>query len=197
MYKGWTQYCTWISRPRQIREWIDNGAVVPGTKLEEWFNRLVEIVSHVHQHEVLRRFWRHGVAVENTTMIGTHTHPYQTPTQTDGSWESLWEAYPKNYHLHTNLDPTFDPPVEVLRAEDNPAWPVYTLAYVIGETPNREWLVYAHSTGILGAVYAAQVVTQQGSGATPLADVEVDIPGYETITLPEVPIEGAFYHVVE
>jgi len=58
--------------------------------------------------------------------------------------------------------------------------PVYTQAHLIGTTPNREWLIYAHST----------------SDAT-LEDVEVTVPSYQTITLPSVPTEGAFYYIRE
>ena len=61
-------------------------------------------------------------------------------------------------------------------------YPCWALAYRIGTAPNREYLVYAHSTGVEGAT---------------LSDVVVTIPGYDDVTLPTVPVEGAFYYIKE
>jgi hypothetical protein len=66
--------------------------------------------------------------------------------------------------------------------------PVWTLGYVIGTTPSREWLIYAHSTGLN---------TDFSSTLAARTDVQVTIPDYDTITLPTVPVEGAFYYIQE
>jgi hypothetical protein len=57
--------------------------------------------------------------------------------------------------------------------------PVWTLARVIGKTPNREWLLYAHAP--LG---------EKGN-------VAVTIPDYRTVVLPKIAVGGSFYHVQE
>jgi hypothetical protein len=84
--------------------------------------------------------------------------------------------------MPTNLDPDFGPDPVRMWVVGNLRHPVYTMAHVIGTTPNREWLVYANSTA---------------DDEATLADVEVTIPDYQAITLPTVPVQGAFYYVVE
>jgi hypothetical protein len=56
--------------------------------------------------------------------------------------------------------------------------PVFALALVLGERPEREWLLYAHA---------------------PLGDrqqVGLTIPDFQTVTV-DVPVRGAFYRVAE
>jgi hypothetical protein len=195
-YKGWTQYCMWITRPRCVREFRYFRVGVDDTSTPnywDYWQAVLDQVSHVHQHPTLRRFWRDGAMVESTTITSVYpsgvnnTHPFDHRDYTaDGSLAGgTWNGYPKNYRLATNLDPdtsglwgTFDS----WDAAKNVEWPVYTLAYRIGTTPNREFLIYAHSTGISG---------------TTLEDVVVTIPDYDDVTLPEVPVEGAFYYIKE
>ena len=158
----------------------------------------MEQVSHVHSDPTLQRFWRSGSRVENPTVVREYptgvfnTHPaiarlYSSSYGGGYDYFTAAEGKLKNYHLTTNLDtaipfgplqwcPIADPAV---LAVNRPAW---TLAYLLGTAPNREWLIYAHSTGI--------------SGAT-LTNVAVTIPDFDTVTLPEVPVEGAFYHLQE
>ncbi len=189
-FKGWTQYCMWIARPRVVREYRDAGALILGTAYEDFWNVIMDITCHVHQDATLRRFWKLGTLVENTAIaVGDHPHPYQRDTTTDGSWTSPWENLPKWYHLKTNLDPVLSVGINGIYTlnenGENAKWPVYTLAHVIGSAPNREWLVYAHSTGT------------QGDANKTLTNVVVTIPNYQNVTLPTVPVEGAFYHIVE
>jgi hypothetical protein len=202
-YKGWVQWCMWMMRPRCVREFRyhvlfneQSGSIDLSTTSNEWGARWhmhLDMVSHVHQHPTLRRFWREGTLVENTnTLIGnSYTHPQQFLSGYTGyAVKALaWDAYPKNYHLPASLDHVdeyYDNSglnrIATYLSTGRVDYPVWALAYVIGTTPNREWLVYAHSTGIEGAT---------------LENVEVTIPGYQTITLPTVPVQGAFYYVVE
>jgi hypothetical protein len=187
-YKGWTQYCLWITKARVLREYRGSSRPVHQEPYYSYWQASMDAVCHVHQHPTLRRFWQYGALVENTTPIGNgHPHPFQaTVGSEDGTFSATtWFDYPKNYHLPTNLDPTYGSRIELWRAADTRETPIYTMAHVIGTTPNREWLVYAHSTGI------------SGDENKTLTDVEVTIPGYQAVTLPTVPIEGAFYYVAE
>jgi hypothetical protein len=191
-YKGWAQYCMWIAKPRCAREFryvdLDNANSLYG----DYWQSILDMVAHVHSEATLRRFWRLGTQVENTAVICEYpsgvfnTHPYQNRAYTaDSSFDgTVWNGYPKNCHLATNLDPTYSAPwpIRMSDAGDNLERPVYTMAHVIGVEPNREWLIYAHSTGIDGAT---------------LSNVVVTIPDYDDVTLPTVPIEGAFYYIRE
>jgi hypothetical protein len=187
-YKGWTQYCMWAAKARVLREYRGSARPVHEEPYYSYWQVVMDAVCHVHQHPQLRRFWRFGVLVENTTPIGNgHPHPFQNTVQsTDGTFTAnVWFDYPKNYNLATNLDPTYGSRIELWRTPDMRETPVYTMAHVIGTTPNREYLIYAHSTGIAGD--ASKTIT----------DLAVTIPGYDTVTLPEVPIGGAFYYIKE
>jgi hypothetical protein len=191
-YKGWVQYCAWICKPRCVREfrkhlWDNSTAInLQGATYGPYWTAILDLVSHVHQEPTLRRFWREGTLVENPAMIGSDTHPFQQPTTAgDASMDgSPWEGYPRNYHLATSIDNSFSAPYPVAFyvAGQNIDYPIYTMAHVIGTAPNREYLIYAHSTGIEGAT---------------LEDVVVTIPAFDDVTLPEVPVEGAFYYLAE
>jgi hypothetical protein len=83
-----------------------------------------------------------------------------------------WRDVPRWYHLDTSLDPPH--PWEL-----DQRVPVWTLARVIGAAPAREWLIYAHA---------------------PMGDttgVSVTIPDFGRVTLPRVPVGGAFFHLKE
>jgi hypothetical protein len=160
----------------------------------------MDMVGAVHQDETLRRFWRTGTLVENTALLDDNdSHPFGYPVSQTGFDGSAWEGLIKNYHLSTNLDTIerqsgtiYNP----LAQATNVLYPIYVLAYVIGTAPTREWLIYAHSTGVYGAVITSSAITP-GVGDTPLTNVVVTIPSYGDVTLPEVPVEGAFYLLSE
>jgi hypothetical protein len=86
------------------------------------------------------------------------------------------------YHIPTSLDPgkpkpASEKPEDWTKFPNNAEFPVWAQAHVIGEKPNRRWLVFAYA---------------------PLADkkaVKIMIPDGETITL-DVPQAGV-YAVVE
>jgi len=197
-YVGWLQYCMWVLTPRAVREFAYYNASLHSDLYETYFEAVAEMVGWVHGHPTLRRFWRDGTPVLNPTKIRVNdTHPFNLLSGGGGEFDgSPWETegenggpYPKNYHLTTNLDPALSGTINVGIASNNKFWPVWTLAYVIGTSPNREWLVYAHASGINA--------DGTGRASAPFTDVEVTIPDYQTITLPTVPISGAFYYVVE
>ncbi len=185
-YKGWTQYCLWIMQPRQWRCFNDDD--LSGQYGEDW-QVIKDQVAHVHSDATLQRFWRSGTLVENPAVITASyggctniTHPYQAVTSGSGwDYSATFCGYPKNYHLTTSLDTVWGSPGGCPRTsteDTNHLRACWTLAYLLGTAPTREWLIYAHSTGI--------------SGST-LTNVVVTIPSYGDVTLPEVPVEGAFY----
>ncbi len=158
-YRGWVQYGMWLLTPRVAREWRSSA-----DKRERWeayFNAIVRAVDLVHHDKVLTRFWRKGELVQPTV----NSHPFQTNVPEWLEGRNRW------YHLPTNLDPKYP-----LKFESE--FPVFTLARVIGEKPNREWLLYGHA---------------------PKGDkkkVEVEIPGYKKVSV-DFRLSGSFYHVRE
>ena len=126
-----------------------------------YFLAIVAAVDEVYADPVLRRFWRHGRLVPNRRQA----HPYQTDVPAEYKDVDRW------FLLDTSLDP---PRPWKLETE----LPVFALALVLGERPEREWLVYAH---------------------TPLGmkrGVEVTLPDYRAVKL-DVSLAGTFHHVVE
>lgn len=189
LYGGWIKYVTWLNVPRQLWHYQDyvqgdpNGDglcsgsdVVKGeASLDFWypyFEPLLDLAKEIYDDPLLQRFWRKGELVRNADML--HPFNFEIP--------SKWAGTERWYHLSTNYDPIF-PVHEQFGAIDltifNPTMPVYTLARVLGEAPNREWLVYAHAP--TGAVEG----------------VLIKIPGHCTIDMGSVAIEGTFKHVVE
>ena len=150
-YRGYVRFALWQSRPRILREFRlagqDRAPYVP------YWEELLEAVQEVHADPDLTRFWRHGELVPNNAF----PHPYQT---------ALVAAY-------TDADVTRN---YLLEADANPVRPwtnstelaVFALAYVLGEAPDREWLLFAY------APLAHQdntTITLPGYG-----DVTVDVP---------------------
>ena len=159
LYRGWVQYVTWTLTPRVVREW--RASAFDREHWEEYFDELVNIVDVVHADPVLRRFWRSGQLVPNLE----REHPFQS------SVPEKFQDAPRWFHLPTSTDP---PDPWSLSTEI----PVFSLARVLGDRANREWLVYAHAPK-----GERQAVT-------------IRIPGHSEITV-DVPVEGAFYHVRE
>lgn len=160
-YKGMVQFGMWLLTPRVVRHFTDNWNVDRETEGFEYFDAVMDAVDRVHTDPVLKKFWQSGTLVENTT----RSHPYQSAIPTDFASRQRW------FQLNTNLDPAtpWSLTTEI---------PVFAIARVIGATPNREWLVYAHS---------------------PLLDrtgVEITLPGYGVVTT-DVLREGIFVRVKE
>jgi len=158
-YQGMAQFGMWLLRPRAVREfrgWTDTLA-----NSSAYFLSIVNSVDRVHTNPVLRRFWRKGELVANPN----GSHPYQ-------SW--IPEEYNKAVRWH------------LLDADANPKGPwqlgtqlsVFSLALVLGEAPEREWLLYAHSP------------------LKSMDNVSIELPGYGRVAAYVTPA-GCFYHVRE
>lgn len=158
-YMGFIQFGMWLLRPGAVREfrgWTDTLA-----KSESYFLAVVDSVDRVHTDPVLRRFWRNGLLVANLN----YRHPYQANIPDEYKAASRW------FLLDTDLDPKR--PWNLMTE-----LPVFSLALVLGEKPEREWLVYAHSP------------------RRNLENVKIDVPGYGFIKA-TVPPGGSFYLVRE
>ncbi len=158
-YGGMAQFGMWLLRPRTVREfrgWQDTLA-----QAENYFLPIVEAVDRVHRNPTLREFWRKGSLVANRA----GTHPYQTVIPAEYQNVDRW------FLLDTSLDPKR--PWEL-----GTPLPVFALALVMGNAPNREWLIYAHSP--LG----------------PRQSVQITIPEYRPVTI-NVAMAGSFHRVGE
>ncbi len=159
-YQGFVQFGMWLMRPRAVREY--RGWTTPWEKAEPYFMAVAEAVDRVHRNKTLREWWRHGRLVPNRS----RQHPYQNAVPEQWRNEDRW------FLLDCNVNPREFP------------WdlhwkiPVFSLAYVLGEKPERRWLVYAHA---------------------PLGErknVRLTIPDFGDIVV-TVPAGGAFHEVIE
>lgn len=123
-YAGWVKFGMWLLRPRVVREY--RGYAQTRADTERYFLALLDAVDEIHRDGDLGGFWRSGTLVAN----GAHGHPYQTLVPEE------YRAAPRWFLLDTALDPRrpWDLDTEL---------PVFALALVKGEAPDREWLVYA------------------------------------------------------
>ncbi|MBU6482746.1 MAG: hypothetical protein KGS09_19665 [Nitrospirae bacterium] len=158
-YEGLVQYGMWLLTPRIVREfryWTEKVS-----DCGAYFDAILRGVDRVYADPILTKFWRTGTLVPNHTRL----HPYQVDIPAEYTTEDRW------FLLNTNLDP---PGLWNLYTE----LPVMALARVIGQSNQREWLVYAHAP------------------VGPRNQVQVEIPDYKKIVL-DVPVAGAFYYVRE
>lgn len=158
-YGGFVQFGMWLAQPRAVREF--RGYLETRPTREPYFRAIIDAVDRVHTNPTLREFWRKGRLVENRA----HRHPYQTKVPDEYKDIRRW------YLLDTSLDPPRPWKQET-------ELPVFALARVLGEKPDRRWLVYAHSP--LGD----------------RSDVEITIPDYGKVTI-DVSVEGAFCQINE
>jgi hypothetical protein len=158
-YQGMVQFGMWLLRPRAVREF--RGWTETLTKAAPYFLSIVNSVDNVHTNPTLRRFWRKGELVANLK----GSHPYQTFIPEEYKNTARWylldaDANPKGpWNLGTQLQ-------------------VFSLALVLGEAPEREWLIYAHSP------------------LKNMDNVSIDLPGYGRVAAYVTPA-GCFYHVTE
>ncbi len=99
---------------------------------------------------------------------GTYPHPYQRLIPAE------YASVPRNFFLTTNLDPPHPWDYDSFYIHID----VFSMALVLGNVPNREWLVYTH----------APLGTKQ--------NVQITLPGFGSITV-DSPPGGAFYYVDE
>ena len=163
-YRGYILWGMWMLKPRVVRHFAG------WTKLRKdnwpWYQQVVAAVDDVNNNATLRDFWQRGRPVANSAM----EHPYQSDLP-EGT-----EKLPRWYALNTNLDPWRPHDVataQILSLE----FKVWAQAQVIGEKPNRRWLIYAH----------APRGPEQG--------VRVEIPDYQSIVMDVKP--GGSYFVVD
>ncbi|MBN1140892.1 MAG: hypothetical protein JXB25_03715 [Deltaproteobacteria bacterium] len=125
-YEGFVQFGMWLLRPRVVREFRDERSSV--AKDGPYFGAVISAVDRVHNNSTLSRFWKKGRLVANHRP----GHPYQENIPIEYKDAERWflvdaELNPKRpWSLDTKI-------------------PIYSLALVVGEKPNREWLIYAHS----------------------------------------------------
>ncbi len=159
-YKGLVQFGMFMVTPRVVRHfngWTESRE----QEGYEYFDAIMDAVDRVHTDPVLKRFWQFGELVENTT----RSHPYQIAIPAEFASRSRW------FMLNTDLDPALPWSVST-------ELPVFACARVIGEAPNREWLLYAHSP------------VQARTGVT------ITLPGYGNVVT-DVSQEGTFVHLRE
>jgi hypothetical protein len=167
-YKGMVQFGMWLMRPRVVREfrfWTETRE-----EILPYYMTIVESVDRVYRDPIMQSFWRTGELVANP--VGQH--PYQSGILDGYRDDQIEQRYGigRWFLLPTNFTPELPPNSLYIEI------PVFSLALVMGEFPDRQWLVYAHS---------------------PLADreyVEIEIPEYETIAV-DVSVGGSFYLVDE
>ena len=162
-YEGWIQFTLWTTRPRTYREFrggADRDAYYGGA-----WRAVLRSVDRPWNHPTLREFWRFGNLVPNRD----ETHPFELSEDQPGWIRGLDRWY-------------------LLSCDANPpraAWEghtklrIFALALVLGDAPERRWLIYAHAP--LGAV----------------PDVTVAVPGYGEVTLESVPKTGSFFRLEE
>ncbi|MCP3981427.1 MAG: hypothetical protein GY716_19175 [bacterium] len=161
-YKGYVRYALWLSRPRIAREFRLNNE--DRSLYETYWETFLQGVREVHTDADLTRFWRRGTLLANTT----HPHQHQAnlvPGYTDDDVD-------RNYLPEVSVNP----PRPWNNATEIPVW---ALAYVLGEAPDREWLLFAYA---------------------PLADhddVTIGIPGYQDVVVDVPRGGGAFWLFVE
>jgi len=158
-YRGFVQFGMWLMRPRVVREfrgWTDDVKT-----MMPYYKEILASVKLVHENRTLREFWRKGKLVPNRAQ----KHPYQQNIPAEYRDADRW------YLLDTSLTPKQP---WTLKTEI----PVWAIAFVMGEKPNRRWLVYAQS---------------------PLKhreNVKVSLPGFGEIAT-DVTVGGSFYVVDE
>jgi hypothetical protein len=125
-YSGYAQFGLWLTRPRVIREF--RGPQQTRHHIGAYFDRIVAAVDRVHDEPTLGRFWRDGRLVANSQA----QHPYQAAVPAD------WQGVPRWFLLDT--------PVNASRPwTTDTVIDVFSIAFVLGAKPQREWLVYAHA----------------------------------------------------
>ncbi len=162
-YKAWLQYGMWLTRPRVVREFRGSEAL-HDTGIA-YFEKFLEAVDDVYADPLKTRFWRLGTVVPNSG----RPHPFQVAPL------EKHEAVERWFNLDTSLD-RFPPPGQNVPLDTE--IPVWALALVVGQAPQREWLLYAYAP--------------QGNRQT----VTIAIPDYGEVTL-DVPQAGIFRHLVE
>ena len=189
-YGGMTTWSLWVCRPKTLRDFASSTTTIDGQS--PYYSEIVGAVDQVHNNDTLRRFWTKGRRVVNKN-IEVFTHVIdRKPWNGKPKHGSLKGHLPREkleklerlrhnwYHLPTSLDPPDPAPNSDKRLEypEEAEFKVWAQAKVLGEKPNREWLLYAY----------APKESQSG--------VDVTIPKYKKVTF-DIPQAGVFVHVDE
>jgi hypothetical protein len=150
-YKGFVRFGLWLTRPRVFREFRLT-AQDRALSLEYW-DAVLEAVREVHTDADLTRFWRNGELVVNPA------HPHAFDNNLVAGYTDV--DVDRNFLLDADVNPlrpwTNDMTIEV-----------WSLALVLGEAPNREWLLFTYAPL---QSHDDVVITVPGFG-----DVTVDVP---------------------
>ena len=164
-YRGFVTWGMWMTKPRAVRHFTG------WTSLREdnwqWYQQIVEAVDQIHDNPILTEFWQYGRPVPNFS----REHPYQSDILQG------FQNVPRWYALNTSLDPLIPhdvAPSAILGL----TFRVWAQAQVLGEKPDRRWLIYAHSP--LGSE----------------RDVEIEIPDFSTIKV-DTNQAGVYYLMTE
>ena len=161
-YKGYVRFGLWLTRPRILREFRltshDRALYL------EYWDAVMEAVREVHEEPDLTRFWRNGRLVVNPA------HPHQFDN-------NLYPGYTDaDVDRNFLLDASANPPRPWLNTDTIEVW---SLALVLGDAPDREWLLFTYA---------------------PLQahdDVVVMVPGYGDITVDVPRGNGVFVQLAE
>ena len=158
-YAGMVQFGMWTIRPRVVRDW--RAAAEPRTQSEPYFTALEGAVDRVYVNPILQRFWRQGQLVANPALL----HPYETNIPVE------YASASRMFMLSTSADPSSFSNLST-------AVSAYVLARVIGQSPQRTWLVYVDAPN------------------GPINQLTVTIPNYRNIQV-NADSAGEFYLVDE
>lgn len=158
-YIAMAKWGAWLVRPAIMREFRFYNETVANN--QQYTQGILNIVDEINQNPILKRFWCEGSLVPNRS----RQHPYNSNIPAKYANVDRW------YLLNTSFDQpgNWNLKTPIL---------VYALALKIGETPRRQWLLYAYSTD---------------KGAR---TVEVEIPDYRKIRL-STSASGTYFIVQE
>ncbi len=163
-YEGWVQFCLWAARPRIAYEFR---ASEPLDAIRQGiWSGLLDSVDRPWNHPLLREFWQHGELVPNLA-----ERPWYDDLSED---QPQWVRDLKRWYILTS---DANPPRD--------AWTggtrinVWTQALVLGKSPERRWLVYAHAPN--GGMSKVRVILSEFGG----------------LELPSVSQSGSFFLVDE
>lgn len=162
-YVGDIKFGMWTIKPQVVREYRLSGASF--AENSDYYDSLSYAVTRIRNNSTLRSFWQNGSLVSHQTQ----DHFYQTNLPSAFSSETRW------FMLDATPNPGYD-------WSFGSVIPVFSLANVKGDTPSREWLVYAHAPTGAQASVGITIPSAGGVFATFTADIAV---------------AGNYYHVIE
>jgi len=149
---AWT-FGMWIHRPRSLVTFV--GWASKQSEADASNDLAASICDTIHKNPTLKRFWRKGTLVENHD----RDHPWDFPPASTYNWT----AGHRWFQLTTSVD---NPDLTVGRGVTwSSVIPVFAVAHVLGDAPNREWLIF--------------VSCPQDDYAT----CDITIPGYKAVSV--------------